>query len=304
MNAMGIYAIRWHYSANPFRDPLHACDDAVRIHPGRTCEAVREAAGQWLEAQRASYPDPNDFAREQEINWHVAKGSRVFPAYTSNFHERSLAMLRHRVVYRSWDFGWHAPACLFAQIDAQGRLLVLREVVGSKQTTREFATDVVKRTAEWFSLHTPGFEDFCDPTGQQQKSIESERNERRDVEVLEGLGIHPKYEWGWNTKDQRALIHQLLQLRTDGTPSLYVDAGACPILSSSFLGRYVYEESKTTGKLKEEPTEEHPWADVMAALRYLVTGLHARLALTRFKASSLAKPPAAARPSGYGMARR
>lgn len=290
-NAMGVYAIRWHYSANPTHDPDHPDP------------AIAAAASEWLEKQRESYPDPNDFARELEINWHVAKGSRVYPQYTAHYHERPLEKLRPKVVYRGWDFGWHAPVTLFAQIDGQGRLLLLKELVGAKQVISDFAGDVVRRSAEWFPLHTPGFEDYVDPAGAQVKSIESEKNERRDIDVLAGLGLYPKYEYGWSRKDGRTLVHELLKLRADGTPSMYVDPAGCPVLSSAFLGRYVYPETQN-GKLREDPNdEEHPFGDVQAALRYLVTGLHAKLALTRFKASTLAGAPRA-RPSGYGVGRR
>ena len=87
---------------------------------------------------------------------------------------------------------------------------------------------------------------------------------------------------------------------------MYVDPAACPVLSEAMLGRYVFPESKTRpGSLKEDPNdEEHPFGDIMAALRYLVTGLHAKLALTRFKASSLAQTTQTPRTSGYGIARR
>lgn len=291
-NSMGLYAIKLHYSADPDHDVDNPNPD------------IAKSAYEWVETQRMQYPDPNDFQRELEISFYVAKGSRVFPQYSSVRHEMPLQVSSRKIVYRGWDFGWHAPVCLFAQIDAQGRLCVIRELVGSKQTTRDFATTVVTKSAEWFPLHTPGFYDYCDPAGQQVKSIDSDKNENRDIDVLHGLGIHPTYEWGWSRKDGRALIHQLLAVRTDSTPSMYVDPSTCPVLSEAALGRYVYPETQA-GKLREEPNdEEHPFGDVMAALRYLVTGLHAKLALTRFKASSLAPQSTTARPSGYGMARR
>lgn len=307
-NALGVYAIKWHYTANFRHDPDHVCaDEAERLamHPDDSCDAIRQAAREWLAKQEESYPDPNDRAREMEINWAVAKGQRVFPQYTTNLHERRLEKLRHRIVYRATDVGWHCPVTLFAQIDGQGRLAMLKECIGAKQTTREFATTLmIPKTNEWFPMHTPGFEDFCDPAANQVKSIDSEKSERRDIEVLEGLGIHPRYEWGWSRKDGRALIHQLLAVRADGTPSMYVDPAGCPVLSSCMLGKYVYPETQN-GKLREEPNdEEHPFGDVMAALRYLVTGLHAKLALTRFKASTLAGATPSPARSGYGIARR
>ena len=262
--AAGFRAIRIHYSADPDRDP------------------ATEAGLKWYTAQRALYTNPNTWAVEQEINFDVGVGTRVFPEFTYEAHIRPLVPNLRKVVYRAWDFGWHAPVCLFAQIDAKSRLVLLKEIVGGQTTTREFAQDVIKQSAAWFPNHAAGFEDFCDPAGQQVKSVESEKNERRDTEVLNGLGIFPQYQWGWSRKDGRSLIHQLLNLRTDSTPSLWADADGCPTTSQAFLGQYTYPETKD-GAVKDEPDDTtHPWADVMAAARYLVIGLHHKLGVARF----------------------
>lgn len=270
-NAMGFTAVRYHYSADPEKDP------------NNPNEEMAERARAWLAAQKNAYPDPNDFEREFEINFNVGKGSRVFPQFSELYHCRPLTFNTRRVVYRAWDFGWWAPVCLFAQIDREGRLVLVKEIVGAKKTTHDFAQDVIRRGAEWLPLFAAGFEDFCDPAGQQVKSVENERNERRDVDVLTGLQIHPKYEYGWSRKDGRSLVHQTLRLRADGTPSFLVDPAGCPLTTQAFLGRYVFPETRD-GKIREEPDDDtHPWADVMAAVRYLVTGLHKRLGLSRFQ---------------------
>lgn len=265
-NGFGFRAIRLHYSSDPQKDPL------------------TESGQKWLDAQRRQWPDPNSFQREFEISFFAGQGARVFPQFTTHFHCPSgLALLSHRVIYRAWDFGFHAPTCLFAQVDGKDRLVLIHELVGNQQTTYDFAKWVVAKSAEWFPNHAAGFEDFCDPAGQQVKSIESERNERRDTEILSGLGIYAKYQWGWSRKDGRSLIHQLLNLRSDGTPSLFVDEAGCPLLAQSFLGRYVYPEHQD-GTISDEPDEKtHPWADLIAALRYLAIGLHPRLGVARFQ---------------------
>jgi hypothetical protein len=288
-NALGFTAVRIHYSADPEKNP------------GSPDAAQRERAAAWLEAQRAAYPDPNDFAREMEINWSAGYGARVFPQFTDTHHAVGQTLRPHKLLYRFWDFGWHTPVCLLAQIDGQGRLCFLKEVVGAKQTTHDFAADVLQRCATWFPRHAAGFEDFCDPAGQQVKSMASERNEQRDVEVLAGLGIHASSEWGWSRKDARTLIHRLLALRTDGTPSLVADPAGCPLTTQAFLGRYVYPVSKD-GRWKDEPDDTtHPWADVMAAVRYGVIGLHRKLGLMRYALDTAAAPPPARPPyQGYG----
>jgi len=292
-NPMGITAVRLNYRADPEKNPENP-DPAIAEH-----------AIEWLRAQSIAYPDANDFQREFECNWNAGHGARVFPQFSEAYHVRGLALNRRRVVFRGWDFGWHSPCCLFAQIDAKGRLCLIRELVGARQTTADFAQAVIRRSGEWFPQHAAGFEDFCDPAGQQVKSIESERSERRDTEILAGLGIPVRYEHGWSRKDGRTLVHQTLALRTDGTPTLYVDGTACPTLTQAFLGRYVYPETKDGG-IKNEPDDDtHPWADVMAALRYLLTGVSQKLDLVRWNRRPVMDLPGA-EPTyhGYGSPRR
>jgi len=295
-NPMLFRAIRLHYSCLPERNPFHP--DPLLAAQG----------SEWLRLQRLQWPDPTAFEREFEISFFSGQGARVFPQFTVVNHTKILPLNPRRIVYRAWDFGWHAPVCLFAQIDEKDRLSLLHEIVGSKQTTHDFASKVVQRSNEWFPNHPGGFEDYCDPAGQQVRALENERNEKRDIEVLGGLGIHPKYQWGWSRKDGRSLIHQLLTIRSDGTPSLYVDDRACQLLSQAFLGRYIYPE-KTDGSHDDEPDDKtHPWADLMAALRYMVIGLHPKLGVARFtfapRSSFVNMTESGTRTHGYGTPKR
>ena len=295
-NAMDFQAIRLHYQALDERNPFHP-------------DPLIAAKGQeWLDTQRRQWPDPNDFAREFEISFFSGQGARVFPQFTLQLHTAPLEFNQRRIVYRAWDFGWHAPVCLFAQVDGKDRLVILHEIVGTQQTTHQFATKVVQRSAEWFPNHPGGFDDYCDPAGQQVRALENERNEKRDIEVLAGLGIQAKYQWGWSRKDGRALIHQLLNIRSDGTPSFYVSEAGCPLLCQAFLGRYVYPE-KTDGSHDDEPDDKHhPWADLMASLRYLVIGLHPKLGVARFsmapRSSFVNMTDPVNKTHGYGTVRR
>ena len=285
-NPMGFTSVRLHFSADPLKDP----DNLDPI--------LAERAREWLHKQRISYPDPNDFEREMEINFHVGKGRRVFPQFSETVHGRMLEPNRRKILYRGWDFGWHAPVALFAQIGLKDRLHLLRESVGNQLTTRDFAQKIVQMTADQYPNHAPGYEDYCDPAGQYVKSIESEKNEKRDTEVLESLGIFAKCEPGWSRKDGRTIIHDLLSLRLDNTPGLYIDPVGCPLLTRALLGQYVFKETKD-GRVADDPDDEtHPWADLIAALRYLVTGLRRALMPHRFKYGAQTTDPVAY--TGYG----
>jgi hypothetical protein len=288
MTPMGFCAVRMHYSSDPEKNVHHADP------------AIAEAAQKWFDAQRSLYPDPNVWDQEMEINFFAGGGARVFPQFTQAYHTRSMPLRRHKTIYVGIDFGWHCPVALFAQIDPQDRLCFIKEYVGAKQTTHDFASDVLARVAQWFPDHAAGLDYFCDPAGQQVKSVESEKSERRDTEVLAGLGIHASYQYGWNRKDARTLVHRLLQLRSDGTPSLLVDTAGCPLTSQAFLGRYVYPTTKD-GRQKDEPDDAtHPWADVQAAVRYMVIGLHKRLGLMRYAFNSQRPTEPPTDYQGYG----
>src|SRR3990167_6749637 len=126
-NAMGFTAVRLHYSA----DPAKSQDN--------------EDGAKWLENARRLFPDENRWNQEMELSFWIAAGQRVYPEFRETLHCDALEHRARKVIYRAWDLGWHAPACLVAQIDTKDRLLVLREVVGHEQTTRQFAESVLER---------------------------------------------------------------------------------------------------------------------------------------------------------------
>jgi hypothetical protein len=278
-NELGFAAVRLHYSADETKGP------------------------EWFEIARKLYPDPAQWAKEFEINWWISAGTRVYPEFNEIHHCNPLEHRDRKVIYRAWDFGWLTPACLIAQIDQRDRLIVLRELVGRDQTTKSFASDVIARCAEWYPHHVAGFQDFCDPAGQQHKPNASERSEAQDTEILRALDIFPSWEFGWSRKDGRALIHQLLTLRSDETPSMYVHPTRCPVLLQGFLGKFVYPGTRN-GQAKEDPDETlHPWADAQACLRYLATGLYSALGLRRFRYQPVI-PDKAPAFHGYGTPKR
>jgi hypothetical protein len=284
-NALDFTVIRLHYTADPDKDP------------------ATDAGLKWYESTRRLFPDPIKWEQEFEINWWVASGTRVYPQFTESQHCLDVDGYRARKpIYRAWDFGWHAPACLIAQIDSKDRLVILKEVIGHQETTRDFSKRVIEKCSAWFPQQAQ-YRDFCDPAGQMHHSTASEKSEARDVEILQGLGIHPTWEWGWSRKDGRSLVHQLLVLRIDGTPSLYVVPSGAPVLLQGFLGKYVYPPKKG-GTAHDEPDEgNHPWSDIHACLRYLVTGLYSSLGLRRPGAQPMSAPSEVAY-HGYGSPKR
>ena len=209
----------------------------------------------WYNAQKSRMSE-DELARELDINYHLSVKDRVF----RNFSEANKGELPYNPGYRlirSWDFGYHCPACLFIQIDSSDRVLVLGEVVGKEDLLCDFA-DRIKRFCQ---EHFPNalFEDVCDPAGSQR----SDKSIQTSIEILNSQGIYPNFDRS-QIKDGLELIRMKLSARIDNMPGLVVDR-SCTKLIEAFEGGYRYG---TTGA--GIPLQEHPYEDVMDCLRYAV----------------------------------
>ncbi len=209
----------------------------------------------WYATQRQRLSE-DELARELDINYHLSLKNRVF----SNFQEANKGNFQDfqptRLI-RSWDFGYHCPACLFLAFDSEDRLLVLREVVGAQVLLTDFAHRVKAITDTYY----PGVpvEDICDPAGAQR----SDKNVRTSIEILNSLGIFPFFDRA-PIKDGLELMRMQLSRPVGNTPALRVDY-ACAKLIEAFEGGYRYSSPES-----ETPLQEHPYEDVMDCLRYAV----------------------------------
>jgi hypothetical protein len=209
----------------------------------------------WYEAQKSRMSE-DEIARELDINYHLSVKNRVFRNFTET-HKRNLSYIPGRRVIRSWDFGYHCPACLFMQLDSDDCLLVLHEEVGHEDLLTDFAARVLAKGAQLFPEAC--FEDICDPAGAQR----SDKSAHTSIEILNSLGIYPYYGRS-NIQDGIELIRIKLSARIGEKPGLMVDR-ACTRLIEAMEGGYRY-----TSEHSELPLEEHPYEDVVDCLRYAV----------------------------------
>lgn len=209
----------------------------------------------WYALQKTRLSE-DEIARELDINYHLSQKDRVF----KNFGEQHKAMLTYNPamrVVRSWDFGYHCPACLFIQIDADERVLVLHEVVGQEDLLLDFANRVKQESADHFP--EAAFEDVCDPAGAQR----SDKSTQTSIEILNSLGIYPCHDRSL-IQDGLELLRMKLACNAEKQPSLLVDPN-CVKLIEAFEGGYRYKAGGS-----ELPLQEHPYEDVMDCLRYAV----------------------------------
>jgi hypothetical protein len=198
----------------------------------------------------------DELARELDIQYQLSSRDRVFTGF-SEHHRAELQPLAGRKIVRSWDFGYHCPACLLIQVDDRERLLVLREVVGDRELLSGFASRVQAVCQESFPDFE--FEDVCDPAGAQR----SDKSALTSIEILNTLGIYPFHDRS-RILDGVELIRLKLAEVADGLPALRVD-DSCRHLLEAFESGYRY-----AANAPEQIVEEHPYEDVMDCLRYAV----------------------------------
>ncbi|MDX2083832.1 MAG: hypothetical protein SFZ03_00385 [Candidatus Melainabacteria bacterium] len=210
----------------------------------------------WYQAQQQRMTE-DEVARELDIHYSRSLRDRVFTEFNPVQHVADLQALPNRRMIRSWDFGFHCPACVLIQLDAHDRVQVLLEVVGNRERLVPFAQRVLALCAERF----PGamFEDVCDPAGTQQ----SDKSDHTSIELLNSLEVYPFYQ-------RSRLLHgiELIRLKLaeniDGVAGLRVDR-RCAKLIEALEGGYRYGPNQS-----ELPLEEHPYEDMVDCLRYAV----------------------------------
>lgn len=234
-----------------FHSPIRVDTVHWQDHPEKDPE--------WYKRQKARMTE-DEIARELDINYHLSVKDRVFREFGEQ-HKRVLVPVPGRRVIRSWDFGYHCPACLFLQVDDRDRLLVLHEVVGHQTQLVDFARRVLAEGKERFAETAEAgmFEDYCDPAGSQK----SDKTTRTSIEILNSLGVHPFYDRSL-IRDGIELIRHKLSVQPDGEPGLLVDR-SCGKLIEALEGGYRYP-----GNGSDMPVQEHPYEDVMDCLRYAV----------------------------------
>lgn len=209
----------------------------------------------WYEKQKTRLSE-EELARELDINYHLSLKDRVFRNF-SQANKGNYSYLPGYRVIRAWDFGYHCPACVLLQLDDDGRMIVLDEVVGKTDLLKDFAQRVLEMSALRFPEAL--FEDVCDPAGAQR----SDKSIQTSIEILNTMGIYPHYDRS-QIKDGLELIRMKLSARINELPGLVVDL-RCHHLIEAFEGGYRYPPSGG-----EAPLQEHPYEDVMDCLRYAV----------------------------------
>ncbi len=188
----------------------------------------------------------------------VPKGTRVISKFLPSVHLGSFKYNPYLPLFRSWDFGFRHPAVLFAQETDWGRLLFLREVMGTEIQIDDFAELVLKKTNEWFP-DILDMKDFCDIAGTQK----SDKSKFTSIQVLNKMGINPKYRKTISIENEIMNFNNMFEQMRGGLPRVGIDRSGCPILSDGLAGGYYRDQNG-------DPTGDNYFDHLIDCARYIL----------------------------------
>lgn len=186
------------------------------------------------------------------------EGQPVYREFKPNIHVRDDVHARYTSdapLLRFWDFGYRRPACIWAQLDWEGRLLVMKEILGENMEAVPFAELVKKRTAEWFPAARKII-DYGDPAVTQKKDTGQTLAELIKV----GVTIHYKRT---GIEEGLRVIRTTLERLISGEPAIQFDRRGCHILIAALRGGYHLDE-----KRGHEPVKDGYYDHLADAFRY------------------------------------
>ena len=210
---------------------------------------------EWVAMAKASYPYDELWEQEMELSFIASAGKRVYPEFTIAENITELKYDPYRPIWRGWDFGYHHPVCIWAQVQASGALHVFGELLGEDIIIEDFARKVKEISKKVF----PGakFMDAGDPAVRQV----TDKSERTTADILRAAGIRIQSR-KTPIHDGIHLIRAMCQPRPDGFVRLKVDK-SCDRLIEAFLGGYIRDD-------KNKPVKDQFYDHVCDALRYMV----------------------------------
>jgi len=232
----------------------------------------------WITAAQEGL-EPDEWEVEYERNFDITLGKRVYNRFNPGDHVRKLLYNPYRPLLRGWDFGYHRPAVVFAQVDPTPRLprlYVLAELMGYDVEIFDFIPAVKKKTKQLFPQCTE-FEDFCDPSGTRV----SDTSSKSSIDVLIENGIDAAYR-------RSGIPEGILTIRDLMRDNQFFIDESCAILRAGFLGGYAYPPAKENQPEDERPRKDGYYEHLMDALRYLVV-----MTFSLFKTEA---PPATKKP--------
>jgi len=194
----------------------------------------------------------------------IRDGKPIYPEYSDSVHCKEFDIDPKGIIKRGWDFGL-TPACVFTQLSANGRFLILDELVSEDIAIDRFSDVVLEHCAEKYP--NAQFTDYGDPAGQSR----SETDERTCFDILHGKGVY--IQSGKQSPTLRIeSVRKPLNTLIEGKPQLLLHP-RCKTLRKGFQGRYQYKKLKISGAAEryQEKPDKNDYSHPHDALQYVAT---------------------------------
>lgn len=279
----GYKVVRLHYTADPDK---------------RTEE--------WQKRTKAAMPDPQSFRREFEIDWSATTGKPYYPEFVRNYaadksyYCQEFELFDKSVpIYRGWDFGFRRPGCVWFQVGAQGKVFVHRELMPEEIDIHSYRDlvmylsgqidvedkslrrrpralsylDVLSEKGElpWFEYKKHTFIDFSGPEATAVKTIESEKGERNDSEVLASRDIFIA-ALSQRVSAGEHILRRLLLPQPSGGAGIVFHDGRCPLLVGGMNGGLTHKKGTRANPLDDKCAKDGHFEHLHDGLRYGLVG--------------------------------
>jgi hypothetical protein len=201
------------------------------------------------------------------------KGKPIFKNYFNRkIHvpagDKTLTWNPRWPIWRIWDFGFRRPACVFAQEDKDtGQIKWLRAHLGNDEMLMPFAKKMINNSKKWYTDargNTADFIDICDQAGKKRSST----SDKTEIQVLEGLGLRPRYRFSKIEYGVQLLYQELSSILPGGVPAMIFDPVHCGILIDAFEFGYTQDPDAKDDAIK--PVKDGRYDHCMDCCRYAV----------------------------------
>lgn len=216
--------------------------------------------GEWEEgAKLRAQAGKRAWLREYEIDWASPEGEPVIPEFSPIKHVRPIVVDPKRRLLRFWDFGFVSPVVLFAQMTDWGQLQVVRELCPFNTPLDQLIEFTTAMTRDL--IHDPrNVFDAGDPAAKSQTDL----GNAADVCLRNGIHLHVSRP---GTDVSYAGLHAIM-LKTvwvprEGEQSAFAVDPICKRLIQALSGAFHLSQYAPY-----KPVREHPYTDLVDALRY------------------------------------
>lgn len=233
-------------------------------------DPVRIERGREYYLRNARNPNPDWVRRYVHAQYgNDPSGTAVFrESFNRAFHVvEDLMPVAHKPLIIGQDFG-RDPCSVICQLDHQGRLLVLQEVI-AEDIGLELHIEKALRPAvihERYLGHAIAM--VGDPAGISKSSIYEETT----FDVLKRLGFNA-FPAPTNDIDPRLrAVEAFLLAQRNGGPAMLIDRDRCPTIVRALAGGYRY--AKTRNGTRKPLPDKNEYSHVIDALQYACLAAH------------------------------